>query len=129
MSEASTERPSPLRWGSESARQKELEALWPRDAAGEAEQAVFLAHIPDFNNEADFTISMLTACGIPAFKSYNNEGALGKLIIGTSAFGASVYVPASLLHDAKALLEQSGEEALAQEFSEHEPIKNPMMDI
>lgn len=120
MSEPNTTNQQPLLWGSENERQKQIEALWPKDAAGEPEKAVFLANIPDFNNEADFAINMLSACGIPAFKSYNNEGSLGKLIIGTSAYGASVYVPASLLGDAKALLEESGEEALEREFSDAE---------
>lgn len=92
-------------WGSEAELKQKLESLWPKDETGADEQAVFLANIPDFNNEADFAINMLMAYGIPAFKSYNNEGSLGKLIIGTSAFGASVYVPASLVEDAKALLE------------------------
>ncbi len=92
-------------WGSEAEFKQKLESLWPKEENGADEQAVFLANIPDFNNEADFAINMLMAYGIPAFKSYNNEGSLGKLIIGTSAFGASIYVPASLLEDAKALLE------------------------
>ena len=94
-----------LSWGSETETRKKLEALWPVDSAGEKEPAVFLANIPDFNNEADFTINMLMAYGIPVFKSYNSEGSLGKLIIGTSAYGAALYVPQSMLEDAKALLE------------------------
>ena len=96
-------------WGSEAETKQQLERMWPKDAAGTPEQAVFLAVIPDINNEADFAVNMLTAYGIPAFKSYNNEGSLGKLIIGTSAYGASIYVPASMLEDAKALLENPAE--------------------
>ena len=96
-------------WGSEVELKQQLEAMWPKDEAGEAEKAVFLSTIPDFNNEADFAINMLMAYGIPAFKSYNNEGSLGKLIIGTSAYGASIYVPASMAEDAKALLESPAE--------------------
>ena len=96
-------------WGSEAELKQQLEAMWPKDEAGEAEKAVFLSTIPDFNNEADFAINMLMAYGIPAFKSYNNEGSLGKLIIGTSAYGASIYVPASMVEDAKALLESPAE--------------------
>lgn len=96
-------------WGSEAETKQQLERMWPKDAAGTPEQAVFLAVIPDFNNEADFAVNMLMAYGIPAFKSYNNEGSLGKLIIGTSAYGASLYVPASMLEDAKALLENPAE--------------------
>lgn len=98
-----------LSWGSEAERKQSLEALWPLDENGEREKAAFLKNIPDINNEADYAINMLCAYGIPAFKSYNNEGSLGKLIIGTSAYGASVYVPLSMLEDARALLETPAE--------------------
>ncbi len=98
-----------LSWGSEAESKKQLEAMWPTDEDGLQEKAVFLATIPDINNEADFAINMLMAYGIPAFKQYNNEGALGKLIIGTSAYGASLYVPESMAVDAKALLETPAE--------------------
>lgn len=97
-------------WGSEAEGKARLEALWPKDESGEREQAVFLSTIPDFNNEADFAVNMLMAYGIPAFKSYNNEGALGKLILGTSAYSPSLYVPMSMLEDAKALLAQPAED-------------------
>ena len=109
----------PIGWGSEAQAQKQLAAMWPKDPSGQPEQAAFLAHIPDFNNEADLAVNMLTAYGIPAFKSYNNEGSLGKLIIGTSAYGASLYVPASLLEDARALLD-APEEEIDAAFSQGE---------
>lgn len=105
-----------LSWGSEAESKKQLEAMWPIDAEGLREKAVFLTTIPDINNEADFAINMLMAYGIPAFKQYNNEGSLGKLIIGTSAYGASLYVPESMAADAKALLETP-----AEDLSEAEP--------
>ncbi len=109
-----------LSWSSESESKKQLEAMWPIGADGLREQAVFLAIIPDINNEADFTINMLMAYGIPAFKQYNNEGALGKLIIGTSAYGASLYVPESMAVDAKALLDTPVEDLSDAEASDAE---------
>ena len=99
-----------LSWGSDSQGRAQWEALWPKDENGEKEQAVFVGYVPDFNNEADFAVNMLTAYGIPAFKSYNNEGSLGKLMLGTSAYSASLYVPASMAEDAKALLETPADE-------------------
>ena len=98
-------------WGSEAERAAEMDARWPRDAFGSREQAVFVAHIPDINNEIDLAVNMLSAYGIPAFKSYGNEGALGKLLIGTSAYSPSLYVPASMAEDARALLESPAEDA------------------
>jgi hypothetical protein len=109
-----------LEWGSAAESYAQLDALWPRDEAGEREKAVLLGSIPDFNNEADYAINMLMAYGIPAFKNYNNEGSLGKLILGTSAYSASVYVPQSLLEDAKALLEQSAEDAWNEDALDEE---------
>lgn len=104
-------------WGSETETKAQLEALWPKDASGEREKAVFLSTVPDFNNEADFAVNMLMAYGIPALKNYNNEGSLGKLILGTSAYSPSLYVPESMLEDAKALLAQSAEDAVDEELS------------
>lgn len=74
-----------------------------------------MGYVPDFNNEADFAVNMLTAYGIPAFKSYNNEGSLGKLMLGTSAYSASLYVPASMADEAKALLETPADEAAMED--------------
>ena len=41
---------------------------WPTDENGEREQAVLLAHTFDSPADADVTISLLTAYGIPCFK-------------------------------------------------------------
>lgn len=100
-----------LSWGSETDRSILNDERWPRDTNGNREQAVLIAHIPDFNNEIDLAINMLSAYGIPSFKSYNNEGSLGKLLIGTSAYNASLYVPSSMAEDALALLNTPAEEA------------------
>lgn len=42
---------------------------------------------------------------IPCFKYFDYEGGAGKVINGFSGYGASLYVPASLLEDAKEILE------------------------
>ena len=47
---------------------------WPTDENGEREQAVLLAHTFDSPADADVTISLLTAYGIPCFKYYDKEG-------------------------------------------------------
>ena len=113
-----------LTWGSSAEEGAKLEAMWPTDETGARDKAVFLTHVPDFNNEADFAVNMLIAYGIPAFKTYNNEGSLGKLIIGTSAYGAALYVPASMAADAIALLESSSD-AAAEAASAVEAVPSP----
>ena len=106
-------------WGSESERKKQLQDLRPNDENGVREQAVLIGYVPDINNEADFAINMLSAYGIPVFKNYNNEGSLGKLIIGTSAYSVALYAPASMVEDAKALLETPAEN-IEEEFANFE---------
>ena len=68
------------------------------------EQAVLLAHTFDSPADADVTISLLTAYGIPCFKYYDKEGGAGKVINGFSGFGVGLYVPASMAEDAQNLL-------------------------
>ena len=72
---------------------------WPTDENGEREQAVLLAHTFDSPADADVTISLLTAYGIPCFKYYDKEGGAGKVINGFSGFGVGLYVPASMAED------------------------------
>ena len=77
---------------------------WPVDAHGEKEQAVLLHHTFDSAADADMLVSLLTAYQIPCFKYYAQDGGAGKVLNGFSGYGASLYVPASLLEDAQAIL-------------------------
>ena len=78
---------------------------WPIDAQGEKEKAVLLTSTFDSTADADMLISLLAAYRIPCFKYYELDGGAGKVINGFSGYGASLYVPASLLEDAKEILE------------------------
>ena len=82
---------------------KELD--WPTDEKGEKEKAVLLTSTFDSPAESDVTISFLISCGIPCFKYYAKEGGAGKVINGFSGYGADLYVPASRLEEARALLQ------------------------
>jgi hypothetical protein len=77
---------------------------WPVDERGEKVRAVLLKHTFDSAAEADMTISLLSAYGIPCFPYYDGEGVTGKVISGFSGFGASLYVPETMYEDAEALL-------------------------
>ena len=85
-------------------RRSGAELPWPTDEKGEKEQAALLRSGFDNLADVDMTVSLLTAYGIPCFKHYDKEGAAGKVINGFSGFGADVYVPASRVEEAKALL-------------------------
>ena len=78
---------------------------WPRDENGEKEQAVLLKETADSPADTDMVISFLASCGIPCFKYYDKDGAAGKVISGFSGYGASLYVPASMLDEARAVLD------------------------
>ena len=50
-------------------------------------------------------LEMLRAYDIPAMKKCEHHGALGKVVLGFSGTGVSLYVPESMLEDARNLLE------------------------
>ena len=74
---------------------------WPKGADGQPEKAEKLTWQPELGGMADITLSMLEGCGIPAFK----VGTQGKVVLGFAGLGVEIYVPASRLEEAKALLE------------------------
>ena len=77
---------------------------WPIDAQGEKEKAVLLTSRFDSTADADMLISLLAAYRIPCFKYFDYEGGAGKVINGFSGYGASLYVPQTMLEEAKNIL-------------------------
>lgn len=77
---------------------------WPSGSDGEKDKAVLLRETFDSPADADMIISLLAAYHIPCFKYYDKDGGAGKVINGFSGYGVSLYVPASLLDDAQAIL-------------------------
>ena len=90
-----------LSWGR---RKNDLSERWPKAAGGVPEKPAFLTHSTDEGNAADMTVEMLRAYGIPAMKQYDDDGTLGKVMFGTPCGGVGLYVPETMLEDAKALL-------------------------
>lgn len=77
---------------------------WPTDSSGEKDKAVLLRETFDSPVDADMIISLLAAYRIPCFKYYDKDGGAGKVINGFSGYGVSLYVPASALEEAQAIL-------------------------
>ncbi len=77
---------------------------WPTDEKGEKLPARQLRHTLDNVADADMTISLLAAYGIPCFPYYDGEGVTGKVISGFSGYGAALYVPETMHDEAAALL-------------------------
>ena len=90
----------------------ELLASWPRDGAGEPEEPVFLCQRLSTDLSDQLTMNMLRAYGIPCMCMERGNGNLGKLILGISGYGVEIYVPKSLLEDAKQLIEEDTHEEL-----------------
>lgn len=81
---------------------------WPKDAAGELEAPALLKDLQDTGGIADMTVAQLEAYGIPVLKKYDGESSLGRVVLGFSGYGVSLYVPASRLEEARGLLEDAG---------------------
>lgn len=86
---------------------EELLARWPQRADGQPESPAFLANLQDVGGIADMSVALLESFGIPVLKKYREGGGAGRIVLGFSGYGADLYVPASRLEEAKALLEPS----------------------
>ena len=84
---------------------KTLPARWPRDGSGQPEKAARLDIQWELDSRADLTVSLLESCGIPAFQN----GSLGKVLGGFAAQGVEIWVPASRLEEAQAILDAPAE--------------------
>ena len=82
---------------------------WPRNAQGEPETPALLCNCKSLDLGDELRINMLEAYGIPCLKIYPGDGSFGKLILGMSGQGVDIYVPQSLLEDARALCEAQPE--------------------
>ncbi len=84
---------------------------WPVDGTGEKEKAKFLCKMRENDMAVEIRLNMLESCGIPCFCRYPGDGSFGKVVLGMSGEGAEIYVPESLLEDAKLLCEPVDDEA------------------
>ena len=77
---------------------------WPLEENGEKVKAIRLQDTLDSPADSDMIISLLEAYGIPCFKYYDKDGGAGKVINGFSGYGAALYVPQTMLDDARNIL-------------------------
>ncbi len=94
----------------------DLTERWPKAADGTPEKAVFLTDAFEADAQADLLVGMLRSYDIPVIKKYERDGALGKVVLGFSGYGASLYVPESMLEDAQNLI-RPAEDAEAESES------------
>lgn len=77
---------------------------WPKDDNGEPVSPVFLKHITGGPLDLELSLNLLEAYGIPHLSEYPNNGEFGKLIFGSPPGGAEIFVPETMLEDAKNVL-------------------------
>ena len=84
----------------------ELLDSWPRKDNGEPIEPQYLC-TRTCNDMADqLTVNMLRAYGIPCLCMERAEGSLGRVVLGISGYGVEIFVPETLLNDAKILIEE-----------------------
>ena len=88
---------------------------WPPDANGQPEEPAFLARLCGNETEIVLTRNMLWAYGVPSVGRYPLDGALGKVILGQSGFGMDIFVPKSMLEDAKNIISTNENDIQSEE--------------
>lgn len=83
----------------------DLLSRWPRDEAGDPVPPRYLTHCLSTDLSDTLLVNMLEAYGIPAMVRSPGDGAFGRVILGLSGTGSSIYVPETLYQDAKELME------------------------
>ena len=93
---------------------------WPKGPDGQPEEPVFLERV--FGNETELvmTRNMLWACGVPSVGRYPSDGVLGRVILGQSGFGMDIFVPKSMLEDAKNIISTSENDIINEEENQNE---------
>lgn len=85
-------------------RKKRITDLWPKDETGQPVAPAYLTHCAETQLETELMINILQAYGIPVVTQYPNDGSFGKVMLGMAGGGADLYVPETMLQDAKDLL-------------------------
>lgn len=85
---------------------------WPKDAEGELVSPKFLTHCLSVDMADVLLTNMLDAYGIPALILHPGDGAFGKVVLGMSGTGSSIFVPETLYEEAKALMEAENDDNL-----------------
>ena len=114
-----------LTWGKT---ENDLLQRWPKSADGTPEEPALLTVAMDTNAETDMLCAMLRSYDIPVLRKYEGEGSFGKIVLGMPGSGTWLYVPSSMLEDAKNLIRPI-DEIPEQERNELKAIANDEKEI
>jgi hypothetical protein len=100
-------------------KRKKVADNWPKKENGEPINPAFLKHIGGSQMDIELTLSLLDAYGIPAVCQYPNNGEFGRLMIGHAGGGIDIFVPETLLDEAKDIISaEIVPDVAAEEFEE-----------
>ena len=85
-------------------------AKWPDGENGQPVPPVYLTRIHGGPLDLELTLNLLTAYDIPYVCEYPNDGLFGQLIMGFPPAGIELFVPETMLEDAKNILEAEATE-------------------
>lgn len=102
-------------FGFERRKKKRLKDVWPRREDGSFIPPARLAHVGGKPMDEQILLSMLEAYGIPAVTQYPNDGSFGKIVLGMSGGGTEIFVPETMLEEARQLLAAEADESLDEE--------------
>lgn len=85
---------------------------WPKDENGDPVPPKFLAHCLSLDMADTVLVNMLSAYGVPAVILHPGDGQFGKVMLGMSGTGSSIFVPETMYEDAKALMEADSDDEL-----------------
>lgn len=83
---------------------------WPRDENGELVQAAYLTSCSQLDMGDTILEGLLDSCGIPCVRRFPHYGGFGNLVMGMSAEGVDIFVPETMLDEAKNILEGESED-------------------
>lgn len=89
-----------------------LYAQWPRDEHGEIVPPKYLTHCSSRDAQDEMLVAFLKSYGIPSVIQHPGDGAFGKVVLGMSGTGSSIYVPETMYDEAKELMEAKPDDDL-----------------
>lgn len=78
---------------------------WPHGDDGEPVAPAFLKHVSGGPLDIELALNLLDAYNIPHVSEYPNNGQFGKMIFGVPPSGVEIFVPETMLEDAKNVLD------------------------
>ena len=83
---------------------------WPRTEDGGYVGAAYLTSCSQLDMSDAIITGMLDSFEIPYVKRYPHYGGFGNMMLGVSAEGVDIFVPETMLEDAKNILEGESED-------------------